>query len=326
MFDAASGRPERNMGDSVVPAVEPDWERVIALATGLLSRSKDIRIANLLGQALLHTQGFSGLGAALTLTRGLLTDFWDSVHPRLDPDDDNDPTERMNALLSLCGRDTYLNPLRSTPLVRSRVFGAISLRDLEIAEGKITAPADPSKPAPPDKASINAAFQDCELEQLRDTAAAVAGALRDARAIEAFVTERVGAAQAPNLNPVVNLLAEADSVMAKQLATRSDTAGDEAPQETAQGVSRPIGAPAADANTASVAAKNPGEIASREDVMQTLDRLSDYFARYEPSSPVPLLLQRARRLVTKDFMDIVRDIAPGALDQVEAIRGPEDKK
>jgi type VI secretion system protein ImpA len=54
-----------------------------------------------------------------------------------------------------------------------------------------------------------------------------------------------------------------------------------------------------------------------------LDRICDYYSRNEPSSPVPLLLRRARSLVTKDFMGIMQDLAPAAIAQIEAIRGSE---
>jgi type VI secretion system protein ImpA len=36
---------------------------------------------------------------------------------------------------------------------------------------------------------------------------------------------------------------------------------------------------------------------------------------------VPLLLKRARRLVTGDFVEILRDLAPDALPQVNKICG-----
>ncbi|MBE0617668.1 MAG: hypothetical protein IH608_07060 [Proteobacteria bacterium] len=61
---------------------------------------------------------------------------------------------------------------------------------------------------------------------------------------------------------------------------------------------------------------------SREDVVHLLDKVCDYFRRNEPSSPVPLLLERAKRLVSKSFLEIVRDLAPDGVAQVELIRGP----
>lgn len=67
----------------------------------------------------------------------------------------------------------------------------------------------------------------------------------------------------------------------------------------------------------------PGALNSREDVVRALDAICDYYRRHEPSSPIPLLMQRAKRLATMDFMAIIRDLAPGAVQQVEEIRGPE---
>ena len=64
-----------------------------------------------------------------------------------------------------------------------------------------------------------------------------------------------------------------------------------------------------------------GDIASREDVIRMLDKICDYFSRYEPSSPVPFLLKRAKNLVTKDFMEIMLDLAPGGTEQANLIFG-----
>ena len=57
--------------------------------------------------------------------------------------------------------------------------------------------------------------------------------------------------------------------------------------------------------------------------MRTLKLICDYYARSEPSSPVPLLLKRAQRLATGSFLDILRDLAPDALTQVEKVLGDE---
>ena len=56
-------------------------------------------------------------------------------------------------------------------------------------------------------------------------------------------------------------------------------------------------------------------------MVRAIDRICDYYSRNEPSSPVPLLLLRARRLATGSFVDIVRDLAPDALAQIEKVCG-----
>jgi type VI secretion system protein ImpA len=67
----------------------------------------------------------------------------------------------------------------------------------------------------------------------------------------------------------------------------------------------------------------PGVITSREDVVRLLDRMCEYYERSEPSSPIPLLLRRCKRLVSANFLDIVRDVASNAVDQVETLCGPQ---
>ncbi|MNN97050.1 hypothetical protein D3C81_2161350 [compost metagenome] len=57
-------------------------------------------------------------------------------------------------------------------------------------------------------------------------------------------------------------------------------------------------------------------------MLKTLDRILAYYARHEPSSPVPVLLTRAKTLVTADFAAIVRNLIPDGLSQFENLRGP----
>jgi type VI secretion system protein ImpA len=68
-----------------------------------------------------------------------------------------------------------------------------------------------------------------------------------------------------------------------------------------------------------------GGITSPTDVQNALDRIVAYYERYEPSSPLPLLLLRAKRLVNADFLTIVKDMAPHGIDNVNLIGGLEDK-
>src|SRR5262245_58610972 len=66
---SVQGKPEQQIGNTVVPAAEPDWKQVEKLATQLLGRSKDLRVSVHLINGLLHTQGVQGFADGL----GLLT-------------------------------------------------------------------------------------------------------------------------------------------------------------------------------------------------------------------------------------------------------------
>ena len=57
--------------------------------------------------------------------------------------------------------------------------------------------------------------------------------------------------------------------------------------------------------------------------MRALELICEYYANNEPSSPVPLLARRAKRLVTMDFMEILQDLAPEGVSQVEIIKGSD---
>jgi len=313
MEAAAQPKPPPEFGPDK-PLEPPDWKQAQASALDVLARSKDLRPAVYLSKALLHTQGFSGLRDGLQLIQGLLEKYWDTLHPQLDPDDDYDPTMRVNIITSLCDQDFMLRDLREAPLVSSPLLGRFSLRDIDVATGALTLPAGSAEtPAP--LSSIDAAFMECDLEELQARAGAVRESIASAAAIEAFVTDQVGAANAPNLSDLARTLKDIQKVLTDRLARR--------------GVSEP--APGEEAPPAAVAsgtaapqlARAPltGEIGSRADVIRALDKICEYYQRWEPSSPVPLLLQRARRLVAKDFIEILRDLAPTGVAQVELITG-----
>ena len=53
-------------------------------------------------------------------------------------------------------------------------------------------------------------------------------------------------------------------------------------------------------------------------------KVKQYFAQHEPSHPAPLMIERVQRLIELDFMDIIRDLAPDGVHQLENIFGRRD--
>ncbi len=68
------------------------------------------------------------------------------------------------------------------------------------------------------------------------------------------------------------------------------------------------------------------QIQSRDDAQLMLDKVKNYFRLHEPSHPAPLMIDRVQRLITLDFMQIVRDLAPDGLNQLETILGRPDNE
>ena len=57
-----------------------------------------------------------------------------------------------------------------------------------------------------------------------------------------------------------------------------------------------------------------------------LDQIIDYYRDHEPSSPVPLLLLRAKRLMDLSFLDLVNDtVGDDAVRKAQQILGTGKK-
>lgn len=312
--DAMRSEPEQQFGETIVAATEANWQAALTLATDLLRRSKDLRVLVYLTQALTHEEGLVGLQQGLALLRQTLESFWDSAHPQLDPDDEFDPTARVNIIASLCDPTRVIHAVETAPMLNATGLGSISLRDLRIARGDLAPPEDAEETLKLD--TIEAAARDLEPGELRSQAQVVETALTDATGIEQFITEKVGVSHAVGLSELTDTLSDIEHFLRVQLsggAGESDTAsaGDaDAPSLQAPG-----------AAGASRAQSLTGDITSTSDVTAALDKIISYYRRHEPSSPVPLLLERAKRLVSQDFMEILRDIAPDALVQAETVTG-----
>jgi type VI secretion system protein ImpA len=308
---SAQGKPEQQIGSTIVPAEEPDWKSVQRQATELLARSKDLRVGTHLTKALLHTGGWAGFSQGLGVLRDFVDNHWAGVYPRLDPDDGNDPTMRVNILGSLADAATVA-AVRGTVLVASRTLGRFTLRDLEVASGDAAAAAGAE---PPTMASLDAAALDCDLAELQAIAAAARSTVEALGALDASVGAQVGAAAGVDFAKLSPLVKKASNFLAAKVALRVPSAAEGDAGGNGVGASNGGGAPM------TMRGGLPGEIGSREDVIRALDKIIAYYERHEPSSPIPLFMQRCKKLVMMSFIDIVRELVPDAIPQVEVLKG-----
>ncbi|MEO9683032.1 MAG: type VI secretion system protein TssA [Tateyamaria sp.] len=307
---AATHGEERQAGDEILPPEDPDYKEVAAKALEILERSHDLRAAIFLAEANLRLKGFPGFAQATSYVARCVDEYWDSCHPQLDEDDDNDPTMRVNAIRTFVDDARILRGVRRAPLTESRMFGALSLRHIAVAEGEMTPPSDMD--SVPDAGQVAAAFQDTEEDALREISEAVSQAFDDVTAIAAkFDDETPG--QGPDLDPLLKFLGQAKTKISNALGDPIETEADAETDEVTTGGPTPV-----------AGASGGGAINSPTDVENALDRIIAYYGREEPSSPLPLLLLRAKKLVGADFLTIVRDMAPDGVDHVNLLGGIED--
>jgi type VI secretion system protein ImpA len=300
LAQAAAGKPESQFA----PAEAPDWRAVKKLAEAMMERTRDLRVAVLWTRAQVRQNGFGGLLPGLRLLGTLVETQWATVHPLPDPDD-GDPYARVNALTTLSTFEGLLGDVRAARLVEDRALAELTPRAVELALGlgsPVGEEADLGR-GPVAQMMIAALARDA---QLRTRCAAAAERFR---ALNLAVEAELGG-DAPDLQPLAKLLngivtllpADPEESDAAELA---DAPGDGAPGSSRAGVARGLS----------------GTVQSREDAIRALDMICAYLSEAEPTNPAPLFLRRARQLLSHDFLQLLKVLAPDALPEVARMVG-----
>jgi type VI secretion system protein ImpA len=311
---AAQGTPERAAGNSVIPAEDPVWKDVAAQAAALLNRTYDLRVLVHLAIARLNLTGFVDFVAVLTTIRDQLETRWEQVHPQLDPEDDNDPTMRANALRLLAHPTRVLKVLRNVRLAASERAGPVSWRVIGASTGVLEGDDSPHQT----ESEIRAAFAFTGAARVGALREAVATALRELAAIGAVFDTHCGYGKDPEFDPLITLLREIARYIEIYATSdgESEATGDGADASDGEaGGAASVGAPAA--RGVSVASLNA--VSTRADALRLLDIVCRYYEQHEPSSPLPLMIGRARKLADKSFLEILQDLAPDGVGQAQAV-------
>lgn len=325
----SEGKPAKFTPDGqlVEDGEDPNWREIKARCISMFDRTIDLRIAMVLLNALMCQHGVTGLRDGLRLLSEINSRHWDAYHPQLDPDDDNDPLMRMNlvsALAAPIGADgdpmRFQQRLREVPLAKSRQLGEFKLKDLMIASGDL--PASMGGDNPPTEGLLEGAFKDTDGEELKSMGAAASEAAEVSKEIDQWLTTKVGASNAADLSSWHAIVGDVAKRLARRIATRFPGDVLDAAEEAEPGGGADT-EPSSEAGPRRSGASLSGGVQSRDDVLKALQKVLEYYAAYEPSSPVPMLIRRAQRLVTMEFIDIIRDLSPSAIDQLRVIGGEE---
>lgn len=308
MTQAAAGKPGTQFSDDK-DAVPPDWRTVQKLAEGLFERTRDLRVAIYWARAQVHLESAATVADSFRLVHGLLERYWDDLHPR---PDDGDAYARVNALNDMGSAIGLLGDLRQALIISNRSIGELRGREVEIALGTLESRDGESTPGR------------AQIEQMLRDAAADEPALRlfPQRAvarleqINELMRERVGYDSAPDLQQLTALMSGVQGLMPGDEMSAGDTSSDFGAGSDDSGAS----APAARRGSARGGGLG-GSVDSREDALRAIDMVCAYLERAEPTNPAQFFLRRARKLVDKNFLELVRELAPESLEQVARIMG-----
>lgn len=308
MEQAMQGKAEQQFGDTIIPAEPADWTTVEKLAVGLLSRTKDLRVMLALTQAWTKRRGLVGYADGLQLVQQALSLYWQPMYPLMEEFGETDPFYRINALAGLSDKSALTSALRNTILLRSNGDDLL-LRDAQ-------ALLDGSKTECADYPGGRSRLIDELARGGQPGIDAILAIHQRLQTIREILSERLGESGVPEmeqLQKTVGLVAGA--CQATDISTFHASREESA-------VSEHQATPGA--TPSSAVDWRSAQINSRAEAQQMLEKVKQYFAQHEPSHPAPLMIERVQRLIELDFMDIIRDLAPDGVHQLENIFGRRD--
>lgn len=278
-----------------------EWKKVRKQCLDLLNDGRHLELIVLLCASSVATDGYEGLRDSLRILEVSLSEFWDSLYPELDMEDPED--ERYDIRLNLIAQ------LGEQPRKMGDQLGFV--------EKVLRAPLSPTgSPAPcywtvwlsnagdeVDKAELGTIQDFCSRMPSEERGALVQfldDSVQSIKAINQFLLERTGSSfNGPFDEYLLPTLEKLKSFLSAQASEDGLIAESvEAAAEDPGGASAPV---------AQVAAP-VGSINSTADVKKALEKITAYYRKAEPSSPVPYLLQRAYKLIDADFIEIIKNL------------------
>ena len=320
--------PTLEQGEWVTSLKVADWSGVVQACRQLLQeQTKDLRVAAWMTEGLALTQGLTGLAAGIDLSASLCERYWTHLHPL---PDGHDQEERIGTLTWQLQRIAALVDV--LPVVRNRAGQTHALRDWQHArQPQPSAPQGYGQPEP------QADLQRPTLEQLqrvaRDTPSAYwqtnLQALRDAVSAlarwQTVVDAQLGADGPAFVRTRDKLTGALDEV--QRLARDAGMLGDARPAtDLAGSVANLPDGQATEAHSASVtpgAHRPAGAPQTRQQALQQLREVADFFRRTEPHSPVAYLADKAVKWGQMPLHEWLRQVVKdqGSMDHLQELLG-----
>ena len=317
---SAARAAERRLPESDNDSARADWRPVLKHGQkALAEKTKDLEVTAYVIEALIRLHGFAGLRDGFKLARGLVEQYWDGLYPL--PDDDGIET-RVGPLTSLNGEDsegTLIAPIAQVPVTDAgagagpfasyHYQSAATLeqvdaeaREKRIQQGAVTL------------SQIEKAASDSSVTFFVNLVDDLKACQAEFNGLCAALDARCDGRAPPSSNIRGALTGCLDAVMA--------LARDKLPRESEEeGV---VEDRAAGANGRAAPADT---FRQREDALQSLLKVAEFFRRTEPHNPVSYALEQAVRWSRMSLPELLEELIPdessrGALFKQVGIRPP----
>jgi type VI secretion system protein ImpA len=263
-----------------------------AAITGLLKRSRDIRLLVLDARLQLLAGKLIGFSEALSGLVIVVTTFWDQFHPQ---PFDGDMIVRQNTLEGLDDLAVVVPALQSASVLEGRA--RITYRNYLVAYN-VLEPWPGEEPMNRD--TLDRSLRDEQSkEQLTAAHVAVLGSLEALTTLRNTFIEKAGHVNAPAFDKVVQALTGFRGFLEDYLGI-TDAA--------AQAAAAALAAEGGSGETAAVTQGGP--IATHAAAMSALKAAEDYFIKFEPSSPAVILIHQARLLIGRPLIAALDALLP----------------
>lgn len=290
------------------PSDDPGIGAALETAVALLGRSKDIWIASHGFCYALYNTDFEACAGLTDVMAAILERMWDTCHPVLD--EGSDPAGgRREACRQLASVGRVVKHFERLYLPPLKAKGRISFKDIMGTAPAETKVADLLNQAPE---QLRRAIDDSDAAGWSLLSDQLTAILSNSKRIGAAFGERA-AGQGPDLGPFDAAFGRLRDFAAAVLARKNPaTAPGDAESDAAAG----------DGGGVSSGPAVSGPIRSSAQAVAALDAVVAFLRQTEPSSPVPYLIERAKRLIGLDFMQIIENVAPTALDEAGRLLQP----
>jgi len=317
-FFESEGTPERYDGQTTTPAEPPDWRSVKKQANEFLKKTRDLKLLSIFAQSVLNTEGIIKFEQCLNGIAQLVESQWTLFYPLLD-EDDGDPLERISALGHLSDKTFIVKTLKSIPIIQSKVLGNITLHLIDRASD----PSTTKKDSDLDIAQVKGVFKDSDSDEILQIYNAVNQSVTHLNTINQTFIAQAGNEYNVNFDVTTDVLTHLATTIKKYGNVQEKVIEAVAESNNDEQLSNTSSQSTVSETTMKTPAFDSADmkLTSRQDVERCFDLICNYYNEFEPSSPIPVLVNRSKKLVNLDFLAIVKDIFPDALDQVQKLGG-----
>ncbi len=272
------------------------WEKVSTLGEKiLLTQGKDLQISCWIIESLTRLSGFSGLKYGLSLSYGLVQNFWDRLYPL--PDEDKDFTSRVSFFYGLNGEEregTLIAPIQNSFIIQSKSGPSYTVwqyqQSLNFGKVKDTSKQEQmlagGVPKPQD---LDLAIKETSTEFFQNVSNDIQGCLDQLQLLDQSLTEKTRN-QAPSFTNIKENLIVCLDYVEEFLKTRT--------------------VPLSQVTTKNSQASLIAEVtlSDRDSAFRSLEEIAAYFSAHEPQSPLPYLIRQVVKWGKMSLPDLLGEL------------------